>query len=84
MAKSASPRSGSRSRLISAPCIAMLTTLALGSPAYPAGSFTSQQLAGRTYKLYVPGGYVAGQPVPLVVCCTAARRTLTSSLAARA
>jgi poly(hydroxyalkanoate) depolymerase family esterase len=45
----------------------MLIVLAMASPAYPAGSFTSQQLAGRTYKIYVPGGYVPGQPVPLVV-----------------
>lgn len=30
-------------------------------------SFTSRSVAGRTYKLYVPAGYRAGTPAPLVV-----------------
>lgn len=32
-----------------------------------AGSFTSETYNGRTYKIYVPGGYEAGSEVPLVV-----------------
>ena len=35
--------------------------------AWAAGSFTNETYEGRTYKVYVPGGYEAGSEVPLVV-----------------
>jgi poly(hydroxyalkanoate) depolymerase family esterase len=34
---------------------------------YAAGSFTTQVLESRNYKIYVPSNYQAGTPVPLVV-----------------
>jgi poly(hydroxyalkanoate) depolymerase family esterase len=36
-------------------------------PAHGAGSFVSKTYGGHTYKVYVPGGYVSGTPVPVVL-----------------
>ncbi|MGF1504678.1 MAG: alpha/beta hydrolase family esterase [Anaerolineae bacterium] len=36
-------------------------------PAVQAGSFVTQTYNGRTYKLYIPGGYTGSSSVPLVV-----------------
>jgi hypothetical protein len=38
----------------------------------------SNGAGSRTYKVYVPSGYT-GQSLPVVVCCTAALRTPTTS-----
>ncbi|WP_255298463.1 extracellular catalytic domain type 1 short-chain-length polyhydroxyalkanoate depolymerase [Brevibacillus dissolubilis] len=49
-------------------CLVVLGLMVTLIPyASAAGSFTAKTYNGRTYKLYVPDGYVAGTPIPLVV-----------------
>jgi poly(hydroxyalkanoate) depolymerase family esterase len=67
MANDASRRPSVSMTRLSAQLILLLFAVALGSHALAAGSFTTQQVAGRAYKIYVPSGYVPGQRVPLVV-----------------
>ena len=44
-----------------------LSLVLFSGEAWSAGSFTSETYNGRTYKIYVLGGYEAGSEVPLVV-----------------
>ena len=47
--------------------LASLSLILFSGEAWGEGSFTSKTYDGRTYKIYVPGGYDAGSEVPLVV-----------------